>query len=97
MITFSSEWWWHHDSDRSEEDVRRIVEEIPRLALSYDHSRGSVAVAIQMGFPIVVKKGIHDDGRGKHVSIEINNGRTWDLFLKSDETQGGRFRVDEIR
>ena len=96
MITFSSDWWWHHDSKGSEADVQRLIEEIPRATLSYDHSRGAVVRAIQMGYPIVVKKGIHDDSHGKHLTIEINNGRTWQLYVEQD-TATSTYRVHEIR
>jgi hypothetical protein len=96
MITFSSDWWWHHDSDRSEADVRRILEEIPRAAISDDRSGGAVGRAIQVGYPVVVKKGIHEDSHGKHLTIEINNGRTWQLYVEKDATTG-TFHVHAIR
>lgn len=89
----------HHTSSRSQEEVEAIIEEIPKLDLGYDFSKGSVKVAITMGFPITVKKGIHDDSRGKHITIEVL-GRTWHLYLKQDEYRFDRtflWRVDEIR
>jgi hypothetical protein len=45
------------------------------------------------------EKGIHDDSRGKHITIE-SNGRTWHLYLKKDDYRSNTFlwRVDrELR
>ncbi len=99
-ITFNQGWDsdGNHTSERSEHEVRAVIEEIPTLALSYDFSRGSLGTAIQMSFPITVSKGIHDDSRGKHITIEALS-RTWHLYLKRDDFRGGTFlwRVDEIR
>lgn len=100
-ISFESGWdsEFNHTSGRSEEEVTRIIEEIPNLSLGYDHSKGTVAIAIQLSFAIRVKKGIHDDNHGKHITIEVNKQRTWHLYLKKDEYRENTFiwRVDEIR
>ncbi|WP_437661851.1 hypothetical protein [Sorangium sp. So ce1182] len=88
----------NHTSERSREEVIAIVAEIPLLTLSYDHSQGLLATKIQMNFPIRITKGIHDDSRGKHITIQ-DNERTWHVYLKEDARRGNTFiwRVDEIR
>ncbi|WP_438015661.1 hypothetical protein WMF18_33015 [Sorangium sp. So ce315] len=89
----------NHTSSRSRDEVIAIVAEIPSLTLSYDHSNGAIATRIQMNMPIRITKGIHDDSRGKHITITANNDRTWHLYLKKDDYRGNTFiwRVDEIR
>lgn len=70
-----------------------------KVALS-DHSAGAVGMAVTMSFKIIVQKGIHDDRRGKHITIVLpQTGRTWHLYLKKDEHRpDGSFiwRVDQI-
>jgi hypothetical protein len=103
-ISFQYGWDYdvNHTSGRSQEEVQRIIEEIPRLTLSYDHSNGELGTAIKMGFDISVTKGIHDDSRGKHVTVYVKfTGRTWHLYLKEDEYRSRDstfiWRVNEIR
>lgn len=101
-ISFDYGWDYgiNHTSGRSQEEVQRIIEEIPRLTLSYDHSNGEVGTALQMGFDVKVTKGIHDDSRGKHITV-FARSRTWHLYLKEDEYRSRDstflWRVNEIR
>lgn len=101
-ISFAMGWDWecNHTSGRSQEEVERIIKEIPSLVLSYDFSKGELATVINMGWDVEVTKGIHDDSRGMHITVVARN-RTWHLYLKEDEYRRRDstfiWRVDEIR
>ena len=95
-------WDNHHTSSRSEDEVIRLVREIPNITLAYDHSGGSVGTAITMDFDIEITKGIHDDSRGKHITIRVGGlggGRTYHLYLTKTNWRGSSFvwQVSEIR
>jgi hypothetical protein len=76
-ITFQAGWdsEVNHSSLRSENEIRRIISEIPGLSennlLEKDFSKDgsssmSLDTMIVMNFPITVTKGIHTDTNGMH-------------------------------
>lgn len=86
-IVFAPGWnsGGNHTSQRSQNELARIIQEIPELNLLYDHSEGSLRTHLEMGWDVTVTKGIHDDSRGKHITINVStlgSNRTWHLYLK---------------
>ncbi|MBP2292853.1 hypothetical protein [Azospirillum rugosum] len=104
-ISYDSNWNKpeNHTSNRSQNEVTRIIQEIPSINnLTYDHSDGAVALAVRMDFNITVMKGIHDDSRGKHITIYVpQTGRTWHLYLRQTQQRASDntfvWQVGEIR
>ena len=95
----------NHTSGRSQAEVEEIIREVgtPNFPLAYDYSNGGVGIAVAMNHPIEVEKGIHDDSRGKHITVyvtSVGQRRMYHLYLRKDNFQADNsfvWRVDEIR
>jgi|SRR5271165_3621599 len=106
-IVFLSGWdvGNNHTSGRSQQEVEAIIREValPNFPLVYDHSEGGVGIAVAMDHRIEVEKGIHDDSRGKHITVfvtSVGQRRMYHLYLNKDQRRPDNsfiWRVQEIR